>query len=43
LRQRPSEMHSEKARYYNNHDYYADDVKDVHCFAPSHGFTQPGT
>jgi hypothetical protein len=28
-------MHSKIARDHNDHDHYADDVKDIHCFSPS--------
>jgi hypothetical protein len=27
-------VHSEIACDHNDHDHYADDVKDIHCFAP---------
>jgi hypothetical protein len=30
----PSEMQSEKARNHSDHNDYAYDVKDIHCFAP---------
>jgi hypothetical protein len=30
----PSEMHSKIACDHNDHDHYADDVKDIHCFTP---------
>jgi hypothetical protein len=27
-------MHSKIACDHNDHDHYADDVKDIHCFTP---------
>jgi hypothetical protein len=27
-------MHSEKACDHNDNDYYADDIKNIHCLAP---------
>jgi hypothetical protein len=27
-------MHSKIARDHKDHDHYADDVKDIHCFTP---------
>jgi hypothetical protein len=27
-------MHPKITRHHNDHDDYADDVKDIHCFAP---------
>jgi hypothetical protein len=27
-------MHSKVACDHNDHDHYADDVKDIHCFTP---------
>jgi hypothetical protein len=29
-----SDMQSEIAGDHNNHDHYADDVENIHCFAP---------
>ena len=34
LRADSSEMHSKIACDHNDHDHYADDVKDIHCFTP---------
>ena len=30
----PSEMHPKIACDHDDHDYYTDDVKNIHCFAP---------
>jgi len=38
-------MHSEIACDHNDHDHHADDVKDIHCFAPIEiifGVQRPG-